>query len=340
MVKRVGHLKEGMVTPENIRKAYKRASAKRGHTRGVMNVRVDEIAKLETVRRMLDEGTYRTSEYRTFDIVEGGKVRHIAALPFYPDRIVHWAVILATEDVFVRSFISQTYAAIPGRGTHQALRDVQEAVRQPGAIYCAKFDVSSYFASIDKTILLEKVARRIKDPAVLALYREIITGYGGPGIPIGNLTSQYLANLYLSDIDHLFKERLGARWYFRYMDDIIILGWSKAWLRRMKGILERELTKLKLNLNPRWQIFPIQARGVDFVGYRIWPDHILLRNRTKRRLRRKMRAILDRIDEGAEPDGSMLSCIASYHGILRWCDGYRLHRAYVDPCLDKMETRA
>ena len=326
-----------MVSDENIREAYRLAARGRSHTRGVRTFRENEEENLQAVKRMLEEGTFESSPYHYFQIHERGKTRDIASLPFFPDRVVHWALTLATRDVFVGGFISQTYAAIPGRGTHQALRDLKRALRHPEAKYCLKVDVHHYFESIDKDILMEKVERRIKDPAVLGLYREIVYGYPRKGIPIGNLTSQYLANLYLSDIDHYFKEQYRCRWYFRYMDDIVILGWSTAWLRRVRTVLERKLAEIGLSLNRGWQIFPTADRGVDFVGYRSWRAHTLLRTGTKRRMARKMTRIMamDR-----PPDIRQRSCAAAYHGILLWCDGTRLHRKYVDPVIARMEAYA
>lgn len=334
MVKRAGHLKEKLTDPQLIADAYKIAARRRGHTPGVIAFREDEKGNLEEIRRMLDEGTYRSSPYRYFERKERGKVRSIAALPFFPDRVVHWAVTLTTEDIFVKGFIAQTYAAIPGRGTHMALRDLKDALRHSDAKYCAKFDVRHYFESIDKDIMMEKIRRRIKDPVVLELYEEIVHGYPRSGLPIGNLTSQYLANLYLSDIDHFFKEKYHAKYYFRYMDDIVILGWSSAWLHRVRTVLERKLAEIGLKLNRKWQIFPVEDRGVDFVGYRTWPDHVLLRNGTKRRMKAKMERIMD----AEETDDSMRSCVASYHGILQWCDGWRLHRKYIEPAWSRMEA--
>ena len=337
MVKRAGNLKGKLVSMETIREAYRLASRGRSHTRGVLSFKENEEDNLEAIRQMLEDGTYKTSPYHNFKIHERGKTRNIASLPFYPDRVVHWAVTLTTQDIFVKSFISQTYAAIPGRGTHKALRDVKHALRDPQAKYCAKFDVHHYFESIDKGILMEKIERRIKDPAIIELYREIVFGYHGPGIPIGNLTSQYLANLYLSDVDHYFKEEYHARWYFRYMDDIVIIGWSKTWLRRVRTILIRKLAELGLELNPEWQIFPVTSRGVDFIGYRSWPNFTLLRTATKKRMAVKMKKII--LKDGVDIHDR--SCVASYHGILSWCDGHRLHRKHIDPVLTRiMEATA
>lgn len=135
-----------------------------------------------------------------------------------------------------------------------------------------------------------KLKCHFKDTKLLSLLSEIIYGYPGSGIPIGNLTSQYFANFYLSEVDHYFKEDFHAKYYFRYMDDILILGKSASWLRRAKKKLDEHLCALGLELNTRWQIFPL-SEGVDFVGYRVWPTYSLLRSNTKRRMKMKMKNI-------------------------------------------------
>lgn len=255
----------------------------------------------------------------------------ISALPFYPDRIIHWALILTTEHIFLRTFTTHTYAAIPNRGTHCALKAVKRALRDPNAKYCLKIDAHHFFPSIRHDAMMEKIERRIKDKVILALFREVIYGYKDVGMPIGNLTSQYLANLYLSDVDHYMMEKYHCKWYFRYMDDIIILGWSKAWLHRVKRKLDRLFADLGLIINPNWQVYPVQSRGVDFVGYRIFPEYTLLRARTKKRMIRKMGDIKARLHSGMDATESDIGCISAYIGILQWCDGYRLRAKYITP---------
>ena len=336
MVKRAAHLFEKMISDETLNEAVKRACEHRSHVSSVIRFSQNKMENLAKVRQMLIDGTYKTSPYRTFQRKERGKVRDISALPFFPDRIVHWALTLSTRDVFLKTFTARTYAAIPGRGSHKALRDLKHALRSGRFTFALKMDVHHYFASIDKDILMEKVEHRIKDPRILDLYREVIYGYPGPGIPIGNLTSQYLANLYLSDLDHILAERYHAT-AFRYMDDIIVLGWSTAWLRRVKTVTEQELARKGLRLNANWQIINLDE-GVDFIGYRSFRTYTLLRKATKRRMVRKMKRINRVLDKGAEADTPIRSCIASYKGILSWCDGFRLHQRYISPVMARIEA--
>lgn len=257
MVKRVGNLWDKVISMENITRAYLNARRGKGSRKEVIRFETDLVNNLNRIRQMLIDGTYKTSRYHNFTINDRGKVRNLSSLPFYPDRIIHWAIMQVTQPVFMKNYISQTYAAIPERGTHKALKTLKRYLRNDDAIYCLKIDVRKYFPSIDKDILMTMLERRFKDKKVLDLFREIIYGYDGDGIPIGNYTSQHLANFYLSDIDHFMKEKYHCKYYLRYMDDIVILGWSKAWLHRARRKLEKLLNDIGLELNRNWQMFPI-----------------------------------------------------------------------------------
>lgn len=324
MVKRVGNLWDKVISMDNLTNAYKNARRGKGNRKEVMEFDKDIVGNLNNIRQMLIDGTYKTSKYHNFSINDRGKVRNLSALPFYPDRIIHWAIMLVTQPIFMRNYISQTYAAIPERGTHKALRTLKRYLRNNDAIYCLKLDIKQFFPSIDKNILMNKLERRFKDKQVLDLFKEIVYGYEGSGLPIGNYTSQHLANFYLSDLDHFMKEKYHAKYYLRYMDDIIILGWSKAWLRRAKNKIQSLLTNIDLELKGNWQIYPINVRGVDFVGYRSFKEYTLLRTRTKHRMKRKTKAIIDDFETGNKITPRQKGQYDSYSGILLWCDSHRL----------------
>jgi len=291
---------------------------------------------------MLVNRTYHTSEYRMFEVHEKGKTRIVADLPFFPDRIVHWALIQVLHDMIMGNLIHQTYAALPGRGAHQALGEVKRALRDPNALYYLKLDVRQYFPSIDKEVMYRKLERRVKDRDVLELCRTIIDEYPGPGLPIGNYTSQYFANFYLSELDHHMKEQYHCKWYFRYMDDIVIIGWSKPWLRRALRRIRDIIGPWGLEVKGNWCIRPT-ADGIDYVGYvaRRTPEgsvYVKLRKRTKVRMQRACRRIRVRLDAGEEPTDHDRGVLASYHGCLRWCNGHRLGMKTVYPLMDIVGT--
>lgn len=341
MVKRYGNLWERVCSLENITKAY--LESRKGKTTKPQVAKVDEdpMPYLEEVRRMLVNKTYRSGEYRAFAIHERGKDRIVYDIDYFPHRIVHWALMIVIKPILMDSIGDHSFAAMEGRGSHQALRKVQEYLKRDpeGTKYCFKMDVRKFFPSIKKDIMLRKIERKIKDEGVLWLCREIIFGFKDPGLPIGNYTSQYFANYYLSSVIRHMKQVFHCHYLVAYMDDIVILGSSKSWLRRVKKRMVLQLEENGLEMKRNWQIFPVDVRGVDFVGYRIFREFTLLRNGTKRTMVRKMRDIGRRMDDGHVFDEHDRGVVASYSGILSWCDGHRLFSKYIKPILRKMEAQ-
>ena len=341
MVKRYGNLWERVCSLENITKAY--LESRKGKTTKPQVAKVDEdpMPYLEEVRRMLVNKTYRSGEYRAFTIHERGKDRVVYDIDYFPHRIVHWALMIVIKPILMDSIGDHSFAAMEGRGSHQALRKVQEYLRRDpdGTKYCFKMDVRKFFPSIKKDIMLRKIERKIKDEDVLWLCREIIFGFKDPGLPIGNYTSQYFANYYLSSVIRHMKQVFHCHYLIAYMDDIVILGSSKSWLRRVKKRMVLQLEENGLEMKRNWQIFPVDVRGVDFVGYRIFREFTLLRNGTKRTMVRKMRDIGRRMDDGHVFDEHDRGVVASYSGILSWCDGHRLFRKYIKPIIRKKEAQ-
>lgn len=290
---------------------------------------------LKQIQASLINKTYQTSDYDIFTIIDKGKEREIYKLPYYPDRIVHWAIMLRIEDIFVNTFIRDTYASIPKRGIHDGLKRLHAAMEDKQATkYCLKIDIKKFFPNINHTILKNLLRRKIKDPDLLWLLDEVIDSIEGDrGIPIGNYLSQYFANFYLAYFDHWAKEGLGIKYYFRYMDDIVILSNSKERLRsilnQMRVYLREELN---LEIKSNWQIFPTRVRGVDFLGYRSFGDYTLLRKSTAKNLKRKMRKISKR-NTVASGD---ISSIMSYKGWLKWCNAYNLECKYIKPLIGRL----
>lgn len=341
----------------NIKEAHRRG--RRGKTSYTWVKRVDDNPKkyLKRIQVSLKDKTYVTSVYREFIIEDRGKEREICDLPYYPDRIVHWALMLQVEPILVSTFIKNSYAAIPGRGAHLALGDLNKCLHedQEGTRYCAKLDVHKFFPSIDHDILKSLIRRKIKCKDTLELMDEIIDSYTsiltGKGVPIGNYPSQYFGNFYLTYFDHWIKETVfeftnssgeveyrKIHYYFRYMDDMIILSDSKEFLHFIIGEISSYLyTNLHLVLKGNYQVFPVDIRGIDFVGYRSFRNYVLLRTSTKKR----MRTAIKKIRKCASLYGNLnkhQECVmASYSGILKWCDGHRLYKKHMSRVLNLLK---
>lgn len=253
---------------------------------------------------------YRISGYRTFPVYEP-KTRTITALVNYRDRVVQQALMGVLEPIFERSFISHSYACRTDKGTHagadKAQQMMRECLRQRGTLFALKADVRRYFASVQHDRLKALIRHKISCENTLWLIDLIIDSYHEPGrpgygIPIGNLTSQLFANIYLDALDQRVKCRLSERWYVRYMDDFIILHHDKDRLRHLRIDIELFLGEhLELELNNKTQIFPVavrNGRGLDFLGYHIWPHKRRLRKDSLKRFKRRVRLLQKQYAEG------------------------------------------
>lgn len=271
--------------------AYERARRGRRYREDVLNFGSCLEEHLLELRDELQNGRYQHGPYRSF-IVHDAKKRHIQAATFR-DRIVHQAVNQALEPLFERGFIKDSYACRKGKGVLAAIKQF-ETFSRTGA-YVLTADVSKYFATIDHETLLRLLSRRISDRQILQVCERIIRSIEespGKGMPIGNLTSQLFANVYLNELDQFIKHTLRLKRYVRYMDDIAILESDKAVLHSAREQIESFVQeRLLLELHPRKvQIAPI-ATGIDYLGYRIYPHHRMLRKSTvKRFIKRSRRA--------------------------------------------------
>lgn len=268
----------------------------------------------------LEELTYKTSEYDKFKIFEP-KERIIFRLPYYPDRIAQWDIMLTMEPIWVNIFIEQTYSCIKDRGIHKLAQDVKYVLRtdKQGTKYCLKLDVRKFYPSINHKILKQIIRRKIKDNNLLIILDEIIDS--ADGVPIGNYLSQFFANLYLSYFDHWIKEELGVKYYFRYADDIVILSDSKEELRKILTLMKIYFhNELKLEIKSNYQIFPVDARGIDFAGYVFYHGYTLLRKSIKCR----MFSLIHKYEIGKISLEELKRRLTSYIGWLKECDSKNL----------------
>lgn len=269
---------------DNIRLAYKKARQNKVNSYGVRIFDVDRENNLIQIQRELMDGSYKTGEYHVFRIHEP-KERDISRLDF-KHRVVHHAVMNILEPIWVNVFTNDTCSCIKGRGVHQCLANLKEALKdKENTTYCLKIDISKFYPSIDHDTLKIIVRKKIKDQNVLNLLDGIIDS--APGLPIGNYLSQFFANLYLAYFDHEVKEQLGVKYYFRYCDDMIFLSGSKQELHDLFTQIEERVAELKLKIKSNYQIFPIESRGIDFLGYVTRHDYILMRKSIKKAFYRK-----------------------------------------------------
>lgn len=315
-MERFGFLHDKICNLENIEYADRNARKNKHNRKDI--IEHDKNRDVDNMSLFLDLLflDYHTSEYDRFKIYER-KEREIFKLPYFPDRIAHHAIMNILEPIWTSIFIDNTYSSIKGRGIHKVCNDLKKVLRKyPNeTTYCLKLDIRKFYPSIDHDILYEIIQRKIKDPNVLKILKEIIDS--ADRVPIGNYLSQYFATLYLTYFDHWIKETLKCKFYFRYADDIVILDNNKERLREILTEIEYYLTfNLKLELKPNYQIFPVEARGIDFVGYKFFHTHTLLRKSIKIRINN-----LIKLYKKNKIDKEEFKCrMSSYFGWLKFCD--------------------
>ena len=284
-MKRIGNLYEKICEIDNLYLAYNKASQGKEKSYGVRLFEKNLNNNINELQKELISETYVTSEYSVF-MIHDPKERLVYRLPFR-DRIVHHAIMNILEPIWISVFISNTYSCIKKRGIHAVLRDLKRDLKNVSDTqYCLKFDIRKFYPSINHDILKVIIRKKIKDVKLLKLLDEIIDS--APGVPIGNYLSQFFANLYLTYFDHCIKEEKQVKYYYRYADDIVILAQNKPYLQDLYLEIDRYMKdNLKLQIKGNYQVFPIEKRGIDFVGYVFYHTHIRMRKSIKKRFCRK-----------------------------------------------------
>ena len=352
-MKRYGNLFDKICDINNLRLAHKNAKKGKGWYKEVKMIDKDPDKYLHELQAMFLNRTFHTSSYEVFYKTEGKKRRKIYKLPYYPDRVAQWAILQVIEPYIVKTLIADTYSAIPGRGIHKGLKKLQHAMKydKVECAYCLKIDARHYYQNINHSILKRKYRRLFKDKDVLYLLDEIIDSVNTiddediveiqlageeyepeTGIPIGNYLSQYSGNYYFSEFDHWVKEVQHVKYYFRYMDDVVIFAPTKERLHELiHEIMIYFHDKMKLRVKHNWQIFPSYVRGVDFLGYRVFGDYTLLRKSTCVKMKRKLTRIRKKCERGNQMNYSEWCSINSYRGWTDHCDSFRLCQKYYAP---------
>lgn len=303
---------DGIASVDSLRAAYRRASNGKRSTSGYLAFKEESEATILMLSEQLAAGQWSPDEMRNFLIYEP-KERRISA-PSFRDRVVHHSIHAAIEPIFERGWLPTSFACRPGKGTHAGALWVQSQLRKPGSQYVLRTDFAGYFPNHDREILHRLIRRKIGCGPTLDLFGQIIPP-AGVGIPIGALLSQLSANIYGNHLDQYLQHGLKVRWA-RYMDDVVVIGDDPTELRRVKGEIERfARDELHLELS-RWSVLPA-SRGVNFLGYRIWATHKLLRKSSVTRMKRRLGNL-----EGPERE----RMVAAWLGHAGWADSHNLVR--------------
>jgi RNA-directed DNA polymerase len=352
------HLYPQICSFENLLTAFYRARRHKPKTPEMCAFEFNLEEHLFALQEELQNQTYQPGGYHHFYIFEPKK-RKVSAAPFR-DRVVHHALCNVIEPIFERRFIYDSYACRVGKGTHRALARAQALLRRNTYVFHG--DILKFFPSIDHQILLEILGRHIADAAVMDLIRRILASGEGVladeypmqwfpgddlltpltrprGLPIGNLTSQFWANVYLNELDTFVKHTLHWRDYVRYMDDFLVFGDDKAELHRVRQAIVDFLQTLRLSLHPRKQrVYPVHT-GMDFVGFVSFPHRVKLRRDNVRRFTRRLRRFQRAYAAGEITREQIEQSLQSWIAHSRYADSYRLRCRLISRCVWRSEPK-
>ena len=328
MPKRINNIFKEQITFTKLLEAHQKTKKGKRFKKQVIEFEIDLETNLLQIGKELLNETYKFSEYFEFTIYEP-KERKIKTL-VYRDRVVQtWYVENFMKPYFLPQFIQDSYACIEGKGTHKAVDKMQEYLRKANKkyeeVWVLKCDISKFFFNINREILFNLIKRKIKDKDFLEFTKKIIFyDEEKVGIPIGNYTSQFFANIYMNELDKYIKEVLKIEYAIRYMDDFVLLLKSKREAREVLGKIENFLEeKLDLKLNSKTSYFKV-SQGVNFCGFRIWKTHRLLREQSKKKMKRKLKSFQKLYAKNRIELPYITACINSWKGHSKHCSSYNL----------------
>lgn len=313
-MKRAGNLWSSIASVENIKQAHAKARKGKLHYKEVQKYDKDVEKYSSEISKLLLDKSFKTSPYLIQEIFDGRKNRTVYKLPYFPDRVVHHALMLVVGPLIQKSLIRDTFQSLPNRGTSDAAKRVKRLIVEKKPKYALKLDIEKYYPSVDNEILKEKLANKIKCKDTLWLLNEIIDS--SKGLPIGNYTSQILGNFYLSNMDWRIKQDIKPLGYFRYCDDLVLFSNSKKFLKKTFEKLSIETQVLDLKIKPDYQIVKVDKQGIDFVGY-------VFRS-TSTRLRRTIKESFTKSSKGLP----VLNSLMAYKGWVKHSNSKKLWRKH------------
>ena len=334
---------------KNLLSAYQAARKCKRYKRNIVDYGFFLESNLLKLQRELITESYLPSSYVCFTVIDP-KIRKVAA-PAFRDRVLQHSLVSQIEPLFDSKFIYDSFACRKNKGTHFGLRRIKKFLQaarsihgKDANIYCLRMDIRKYFASISWDVLLSLINKTVSCEKTKGLIEKIVTKHTcfdinshpittpedmvnsdlRQGVPIGNLTSQLFANVYLNELDHFAKETLHIRWYARYMDDFLVIHPDKDYLKQTKEDIRFFLEQqLGLHLHPKKVIIQNVKSGVPFVGYLIFYDHVLVRGKTLLRMRQKLKFKRMKAVKNGE-EHKLKATYSSIRGHLKHANAYGL----------------
>ena len=333
---------EKIVSPENLFNSWANFKHDKRKRIDVQEFEVNLEENIFKLHRELKTGIYKHGSYKPFYIHDPKqRLIHKAEVR---DRVVHHAIYSVLNPTFEPTFISNSFSCRIGKGTHKGVRTLERILRKvsinnTGSCFALKCDIKKFFDNIDHQILLHILGKRIKDEKAMWLLEELIKSYSDSneregerhsGLPIGNLTSQLFANVYLNEFDQFVKHKLKIKYYIRYTDDFVIVNKNKKYLQDLVIPINRFLkSNLKLSLHQNKLTIRKYRQGIDFLGYILFPYYKLVRTKTKRRILKNLEEDFSAYKKGKLSEKALKQIKASYLGVLSHSNSYKL-RSYLE----------
>ena len=328
-----------MADRDLIRAAIINAARNKRNRAEVQKVLADIEKHVDIILEIIVNETFDPTPYRHFEVVDGisGKTRLVSCPAFFPDQCLHWLVIMATQDIFMKGMYEFVCGSVPKRGVHYGRKAVKKWMEtdRKNTKYCAKLDITKFYPSINHDALKAALRRKIKDQKAIWLFDKIIDSTDS-GLPIGNYTSQWLANFLLQELDHAIKEKMQIVHYMRYMDDMILFGANKKKLHAAVKEIAALIAPLGLKLKANWQVFRVdyidkagkrRGRDIDFMGFRFFRDKVIMRKKISLRARR----LAKRISKCKVISFHKAAAMISYCGWFKYTASAEYRRKYIDP---------
>lgn len=334
-MKRIGYVYEKIIDIKNIEYAIVKAcehKEKKGYIRKLLD---NKTIYAEYIKTLLISGKFKPTILAHKQVKDCGKQRDVAIPKFFPDQVIHWAICLQLNKVFMKGMYQFNCGSVPQRGVMYAKKYVERVYDKlkNTKSYTAQLDIKKYFSNISHEKLEELFAKRIKDKKVLDLIH-IVLNCGEKGLPIGFYTSQWFANFYFMEVDHYIKEQLKIKYYVRYVDDMILIDTSKRKLHKAINALNIYLEKNRylVIIKDNWQVWKTYTRPLNFLGYKFYKDYTILRLPILKKLKRQVRRV--------KKDGTLKIMravrLSSYIGWLRHTDNSKsFYLKYIKPVCSK-----
>jgi len=325
-----------IIEPENLFLAWDEFKKGKGQKLDVLRFEKNLEQNIFQLHRDLRDKTYQHGGYTSF-YIHDPKLRHIHKATVR-DRVLHHAVFKVLNPIFEPTYIHNSFSCRLSKGNHKGVGALAHMLRQASKnntkiCYVLKCDIRKFFDSIDHDILIDLIQRKIKDKNAMNLLKEILASFaneqpnlfGIKGVPIGNLTSQLFANIYMNGLDQFMRHTLKVKYYARYTDDFVIVSDDKDYLEKLLLPIQLFLKeKLKLGLHPSKVSIRKYRQGIDFLGYVALPHHVALRTKTKKRMMWKLRNKMAEYKNNTISKSTLLASFQSYLGVLSHADSHKL----------------